>query len=209
MPQTSLTEEKKILRARMRALRRSLTPTQAARMAEGAQKRLLGSTLWNGASSVALYVSLKDELDTAPLLDAAWAEGKTLFLPRVRQKAPGLMDFVAVRHRHQLRPGPFQLQEPQDDLPGFSAEEAGISFCPDIIIVPGVAFDRHGRRLGFGGGYYDRFLSGLRRPGSRPCALVGFCYACQLLDHDLPAQAWDQRMTHICTEEEWLCPQHP
>lgn len=206
MPQTPPTEEKNMLRARMRALRRSLPADQAAAMARRARERLLASSLWSGAHSVALYVSLPDELDTAPLLDAAWAQGKALFLPRVRQQHPGLMDFVAVQDRSQLRPGPFHLLEPLDRLPGFGASDAGRSFAPDMVIVPALAFDRHGRRLGFGGGYYDRFLHALRQPdGTARCALVGLCYACQLLDSDLPSQDWDQRMTHICTEDQWLC----
>lgn len=205
MSATSLPEQKKVLRSRLRRLRREVAATRGEELAARAHAHLLTSPLWRQARSVALYVSLPDELDTAPLLDAAWQAGKTLYLPRVRQQY-GLMDFVAVRGREELRPGPFQLLEPLDSLPGFGPEEAGTAFRPDVFIVPGLGFDRQGRRLGFGGGYYDRFLSGVRAQGgdAGPCPFVGLCFHCQLQDA-LPAEPWDERMTHICTDREWLC----
>lgn len=199
-----LPEQKKALRSRALRARRELPQPLRAMLAARAHERLLASSVWGEARAVALYVSLPDELDTAPLLEAAWQEGKTLFLPRVRQQY-GLMDFVRVRGREELRPGPFNLLEPLDSLPGFGPERAGEDFCPDLFIVPGVAFDRQGRRLGFGGGYYDRFLSGVRQaPRGTAPHRAGLCFACQLLD-ELPAEPWDERMTHICTDEEWLC----
>ena len=205
MSATSLPEQKKALRARLRQARREVSATRGGELAARAHAHLLASPLWRQARHADLYVSLPDELDTAPLLDAAWQAGKTLYLPRVRQQY-GLMDFVAVRGRDELRPGPFQLLEPRDELPGFGPEEAGSAFRPDVFIVPGLGFDRQGRRLGFGGGYYDRFLSAVRRQdgGCAPCAFVGLCYHCQLQEA-LPAEAWDERMTHICTDREWLC----
>lgn len=204
MSVTPSTEQKKNLRSRALSARRALLPPQRDQLAARAHERLLASSVWREARAIALYVSLPDELDTAPLLEAAWQTGKTLYLPRVRQQY-GLMDFVSVRGREELRPGPFRLMEPPDSLPGFGPERAGLDFCPDLFIVPGVAFDRQGRRLGFGGGYYDRFLAGVRR-AARDTAphRVGLCFGCQLLD-ELPAEPWDEYMTHICTDEEWLC----
>ena len=201
---TPLPEQKKALRSRLLRARRAVPLDQRQELAARAHGHLLVSRVWREARAVALYVSRPDELDTAPLLDAAWHAGKTLYLPRVRQQY-GLMDFVAVHNRDELRSGPFNLLEPLDSLPGFGPEQAGGDFCPDLFVVPGVGFDRQGRRLGFGGGYYDRFLSGVRQAAAdTPPSLVGLCYACQLLDA-LPAEAWDERMTHICTDEEWLC----
>lgn len=204
MSATSLPEQKNALRARLRQARRDVAAAQGRELAARAHAHLLASPLWRQAQDVALYVSLPDELDTAPLLDAAWQAGKTLYLPRVRQQY-GLMDFVAVRGREELRPGPFHLLEPLDGLPGFGAEAAGTTFRPDMFIVPGLGFDRQGRRLGFGGGYYDRFLAAVRaQSDAGPCAFVGLCYHCQLQE-ELPAESWDERMTHICTDREWLC----
>ena len=108
MSATSLPEQKKALRARLRQVRREASATQGRELAARAHAHLLESPLWRQARTIALYVSLPDELDTAPLLDAAWQAGKTLYLPRVRQQY-GLMDFVAVRGREELRPGPFQF----------------------------------------------------------------------------------------------------
>ena len=75
----------------------------------------------------------------------------------------------------------------------------------DLILVPGLCYDREGYRLGFGGGYYDRFLAafGARGSGRRPL-LVGLCYAFQVVDA-LPSQDWDRPVDCLCTEEGLVC----
>ncbi|MFT4302335.1 MAG: 5-formyltetrahydrofolate cyclo-ligase, partial [Desulfovibrio sp.] len=183
----------------------------AKERAEAAQKNLLMADCWRQASSVALYVGIKDEMDTRMLLDAAWGEGRTLWLPRVRRGQPGIMDFVACASREQLQPGPFGLLEPDAALPGVGPESVaagaahaassgnGTGFAPQLMILPGLAFDLTGGRLGYGGGYYDRFLQ-----AGLDCPRVGFCFDFQLVP-SLPLAPWDQRVHHLCTEERLLC----
>lgn len=211
LPPDAVAARKQALRERMTRLRRE-QPTHLAReRAVAAQENLLRSDCWRQASSVALYVGVKDELGTGLLLEAAWREGRTLWLPRVRRGQPGFMDFVACVSREQLRPGPFGLVEPEADLPGFGPEdvaagagrghstEGGAAFAPSLMVLPGLAFDLEGGRLGYGGGYYDRFLqAGLE------CPRVGFCFDFQLVP-PLPLAPWDQRVHHLCTEERLLC----
>lgn len=196
----------------MRALRGEQPPELAMARSLEAQRRLMASPLWRGARSVALYVGVRGELATQELLRAAWREGRTVWLPRVRQDEPGRMDFVACAGFAQLRPGPHGLLEPDAALPGVapgvnaavrSCGDPGVSstavFAPDLALLPGVAFDLAGGRLGYGGGYYDRFLEhGLA------CPLVGLCFAFQLVA-SLPLAPWDRRVNYICTEERILC----
>ena len=193
------------VRRAMRALRGAQPPELAAARSLAAQKRLMDSPLWLGARSVALYVGVRGELATQNLLSAAWRQGRTVWLPRVRRDEPGLMDFVACEGPEQLRPGPHGLLEPDAALPGVApgqtkaAAPNGHVFTPDLALLPGVAFDRKGGRLGYGGGYYDRFLEhGLA------CPLVGLCFAFQLVE-SLPLAPWDRRVNVICTEEQLLC----
>lgn len=78
-------------------------------------------------------------------------------------------------------------------------QHTALAFAPDLALLPGVAFDRAGGRLGYGGGYYDRFLE-----KSLNCPCVGLCFEFQLVP-SLPLAPWDQRVNYICTEERILC----
>ena len=212
-PQTAQARDD--VRRAMRRLRAGQPPDIAEARSLAAQRRMLGAPMWARARSVALYVGVRGELGTHVLLQAAWQTGKTVWLPRVRPEASGLMDFAPCSGPEQLRPGPMGLLEPLDSLPGVGPEmnmDAGHNaghnagrdaklpvFAPDIALLPGVAFDLAGGRLGYGGGYYDRFLEkGL------DCPRVGLCFEFQLVE-SLPLAPWDQRVNYICTEERMLC----
>ena len=103
-------------------LRREQPAELAKKRARSAQERLLDSPFWQQAGSVTLYVGIKDELGTSLLLEQAWGSGRLVWLPRVRRGTRGIMDFVACAGRHQLRPGPFGLLEPDAALPGVGPE---------------------------------------------------------------------------------------
>ena len=217
LPQAALPEEtacaRNDVRRSMRRLRAEQPPELAQSRSAAAQQRLLDWPLWQQARSVALYVGVRGELATGILLRAAWQEQKVVWLPRVRPEAPGLMDFVACGGPHQLRPGPLGLLEPVDCLMGVGPEgphgaqpgqpdvdtATNLHFAPDLALLPGVAFDHSGGRLGYGGGYYDRFLE-----KSLNCPRVGLCFEFQLVSF-LPLAPWDQRVNYICTEERMLC----
>lgn len=199
-PAASLAAQKAALRERMRMLRREQPPGLARARGLEAQQRLLDAPCWGAARSVALYVALKGEMPTEKLLEAAWQSGRAVYLPRMRPHEPGRMDFVACDGFSQLRPGPFGLREPEASLPGFGAEDVGKGFAPDLLVLPGLAFDRRGGRLGFGGGYYDRFLDNAQLS----CPSVGLCFAFQVLGN-LPLEQWDRRVRFLCTEEGFTC----
>ena len=135
---------------------------------------------------VGLFVSLVDEIDTAPLLEMLCDSGVQIALPRVRI-AETQLDFVLARDLKTLKAGPFRLLEPV-------GEPVPVDTI-DIVIVPGLAFDRKGGRLGYGAGYYDRALAHYERPR------VGYCYRFQLLEHDLLLSPHDRRMTAIAHNE--------
>ena len=208
-PQTAQARDD--VRRAMRRLRSGQPTDIAEARSLAAQRRMLGTSMWAKARSVALYVGVRGELGTQALLQAAWQAGKTVWLPRVRPEASGLMDFAPCHGPEQLRPGPMGLLEPMDSLPGVGPEMgtdarhgAGHGaelpvFAPDIALLPGVAFDLAGGRLGYGGGYYDRFLE-----KGFNCPRVGLCFEFQLVA-SLPLAPWDQRVNYICTEERMLC----
>ncbi len=138
--------------------------------------------------SVAAYWPFRDEIDVRPLLAALEAMGCNCLLPvMIGRKEP--LQF------HQWKPGDvlessrFGVLEPSKFHP---------STTPDVVILPLLAFDRHGMRLGYGGGYYDRTLNALRRKGE--VLAIGVAYHDQEMD-DIPHDAYDQKMDALVTDQ--------
>lgn len=154
-----------------------------------AARRALGEALarallaWPGlarARRVALFASLPDEPDTGPLDAALSAQGRDVLYPRCEGER---LVFVASR-REVLVAGRYGVREP---AAGLTAEALR---SDDLVCVPGLAFDREGRRLGRGGGYYDRLLAEARR-ASRPPVFLGIAEPGALVER-VPAEAHDQ-----------------
>ena len=145
---------------------------------------------------VAGFAATRAEIDPAPALDAASRGGARLAWPRVASAAD---DGVQVKPRLRfhlagrgdLRPGRFGIWEPDPSCPEVTAGEVA------VMLVPGLAFDIHGNRLGFGGGYYDEVLAG--EGGERPGFVVGVGYDFQVVD-SVPADAGDARVDCLVTD---------
>lgn len=141
------------------------------------------------------FASHDNEVDLTGFYEE-WLRDRRLAFPRV--VADGFMVFSEVRSLDELEPGAFGILEP----PGPPLHIEAI----DAFLVPAVAFDRGGRRLGFGGGYYDRLLGPLHERQQRISILIGIGYSWQLLDDDLPSDPWDVRMGRIVTDAEIWSP---
>lgn len=152
------------LRLQAKAARRQMAGPLKEKKDRAIAGRVLQLGAFRRAGLVLLFVSTPIEIETRPLIEACLALGKRVALPRCR---PGSreMDFFLVEGLHQLERGAFGLWEPVPALCRRVTSFRG-SFC----VVPGLMFDREGYRLGYGGGYYDRFLS--RYPG----VTAGICY---------------------------------
>ena len=186
---------KQALRAGMRRLRLEQPAALWEERSRAAQERLMRSPCWLQAKTLALYMPAKGETGTELLLESALADGRRVFYPRVLG-GNGAMEFVEVRGQGDFAPGAFGILEP---LPALAGETAG-TFRPDLAVVPGLAFDRRGRRLGFGGGYYDHYFAHASR-----LTLAGFCFSFQLC-REVPADPWDVTMDAVCTDEELVLP---
>jgi len=165
---------------------------------------LLAHPVWRAARSLAAFVGVRGEPDTRPLLDAALAEGRTLWLPRVLHGPSGLSVLVAVTDLATLAPAPFELLEPSPHpdeitLPSFTAASP-----IDLVLVPGLAFTRTGVRLGFGAGHYDRLLAAVMHDPTP--VRVGLCFSTFLdpPEGPIPSAAHDVPMHWIATEHGML-----
>lgn len=196
-----LAADKASLRRDMLRRRNALTPDLAAANAEAAQAALLAHPLWQSAGQVVLYVSVRNELGTARLIEAAWNTGKQVLLPRCDPTCTGSMCLAPCLCHADLAPGSHGIPEPSPERCP-TLDQTAPGFAPDLAVIPGVAFDRTGNRLGYGGGYYDRFLAG---PGMARATLIGFAHAFQIVDA-LPAEPWDRPVVALCSEEGliWL-----
>lgn len=147
-------------------------PAAAVRRAGEAAARHLGRSVeLAGCRSVILYASLPDELPSPPLLSLARSRGKPTCFPRMT--AEGVLTMVACEQWEDLSAGRYGVLEPPSGWPGRPLQEG------DLVLVPGVAFDRSGHRLGRGGGYWDRTI-----PAGRPegLMLIGVSFACQQIE---------------------------
>ncbi len=179
--------DKEAIRADMLRRRRAMFPDQVALTSGLAQQRLLATTLFAAVNSVALYHPIHNETATDDIFNAAISQGKVVFFPRVEGE---VLRFVSVGSLDQLVPGCFGVSEPPVDL-----QVTG--HVPDMILVPGVAFDRRGHRLGYGRGFYDRYLSDCP-PG---VCKIGFSYSFQLCDV-IPDDDHDQLLDALVTDTE-------
>ena len=172
------------LRGQIRAQRRALSPQAQRAAALAVCGHALAFAPLRAAHSVMAYMACRGELDLTPVLEALLAQGKTLLLPRCEQD--GRMTARRVTSLSQLAPGAYGVQEPDAACEVFAPENIG------LVLAPGVAFDRCGRRLGQGGGYYDRFLARTR------AMRVGICHDFALVER-VPTQAHDLAMDSIIT----------
>lgn len=172
----------------MRDLRDALPPGAHAGASAAAARHLLSLPEVARADTVALFGSTRGEIDTAPVHAALVARGATVAYPRVVAGTPRLA-FHAVRDLAALRPGErLGVPEPPADAPELRLEDIR------VFIVPGLAFDPTGARVGWGRGHYDHTLA------AAPRALrVGYAFEFQIVAA-VPAGAGDERMDVLCTE---------
>jgi len=178
---------KRSLRQQMLARRRSLGQAEWHASSRMAQQNLLSLEEFRRAACIALYAPTHNETDTALLLETAFETGKRVLYPAVCGEN---LVFRQVEGLECLNHGCFGILEPCFTGLDHQADEA------DLIVVPGVAFDPGGHRIGYGKGFYDRFLS---HPGLS-AELVGLCHDFQLIDGALPADQHDIRMDLVVTD---------
>ncbi|MDO9379237.1 MAG: 5-formyltetrahydrofolate cyclo-ligase [Nocardioidaceae bacterium] len=181
-------------------LRRRLLAARAARTAEARAsagvalgERLLTADLVAGARTVAAFVSFGAEPPTSPFLDACLATGVRVLVPLVRPA--GVLDWAEL-DGSDLRPGGLGIPEPTGRPLGTSALSTA-----DVVLVPALAVDPAGHRLGRGAGYYDRALAGLRDGVPR----IAVVFDDELLPH-VPTEPHDVPVTHHLTPSTPLTP---
>lgn len=187
----TLHEAKASLREKVRQAILAMPPDVRAGMDHHICTHLLTSCEFRCSSGILLYCAcFPEEIRTRPLLQACLSTNKRLYLPRALPEGHRLKVSLIDDPDSQLEEGYCHIPEPRADLP--EADLAGV----DLIIVPGLAFDELGFRLGRGGGYYDRLLSTVHTP----VFTVGLAYEVQMVP-DVPRGEGDRPVGAVMTED--------
>jgi 5-formyltetrahydrofolate cyclo-ligase len=184
---------KHALRERVLAARLKLSPELRTARSRAACERLAGLEEFRAARAVALYASIGAEVETGPLAEEIARAGKALAWPRA--VSPGRVLGFAVAARDELVPGPRGTREPPAAAPALPADAL------DLVVVPGVAFDADGRRLGRGGGFYDATLAALPERVAR----LALAFELQVVDA-VPDEPHDAAVDAVVTEARVLRP---
>ena len=174
---------KRATRARARDARDGVEPAERRLAAQVLSHALLELSELESARVVLAFAALPNEIDPAPAVWRLRARGAAIAYPRI--EAPGVLGIHLVAHELELIAGPFGLAQPSEHAPRAARDSI------DAVIVPGVAFDECGRRLGYGGGYYDRLLPTLRLD----CLRIGIAFDEQIVS-DIPVDEHDA-LVHI------------
>lgn len=179
-------DEKNVIRKRMKQLRADMTRTERFEKSMRIFEQLITVLEFKRADRIYTYVSMDNEIDTIMFIDYSLSLEKRVFVPRVSGKD---MEFYEISDISELNPGYMGIYEP--DINGKEPDYSRTGF----MCMPGLAFDRSYNRIGYGGGFYDRYLS-----VENKLYKAALAYEAQLLE-SIPAQDGDVRPDMIVTEE--------
>ena len=184
------------LRKLIRQRRQQLSPAQQQQAANDLISQALALPALSHSQHIALYLANDSELDTFPLIQTLWQQGKQLYLPVLHPFVAGYLLFVRYDPDTLLYPNRFGIPEPLAQCHHLQPVNQ-----LDIIFTPLVAFDLKGNRLGMGGGFYDRTLSQLSAKSRSQ--VIGLAHSCQQVDV-VPGEAWDVPLKQIITPGKYF-----
>ena len=179
--------DKKELRIKMLKMRDQQKPADRALWDDIIYSKFTGSEYYRDARVIFIFVSFRSEVDTHRIIRKALEDGKTVGVPKVLSKEKGI-SVCRIESMSDLEEGYFGVLEPKEGCPLIPAEEI------DLIALPGAAFDRDGGRIGYGGGFYDKYLSETAAAAKK----IALAYKMQVLS-SVPMEDTDIRVDDIVT----------
>lgn len=180
-------QQKNELRKEIRALRKAHTDAEIHTMSLSVKEQVLKLSEYQKAEVLYAYMDCKHEVETRDIIRSAWAEGKRVAVPKVQGQE---IQFYYITSFEDLEEGSFGIQEPGEGEAA-EAEDA-------LLLMPGVAFDPERHRVGYGGGFYDRFLE-----KHRGLAAVALAFEFQVKE-EVPFEEFDIRPAKVVTEQRVL-----
>jgi 5-formyltetrahydrofolate cyclo-ligase len=184
-----VTRQKNLLRDEIAQKRKLISSRDQKNADEKIRLRLSAVPSFSQSSAICMYASLPEEVDTRNSIEQLFQQKKNVVVPKVGKG--GLLDLCRISSLSDLKPGKFHIPEPDN------THEIVSPLLIDVFIIPGVAFDRQGNRLGRGRGYYDRLLQGIRAP------IIALAYDFQVIAQ-VPRASYDVSVPVIITEKETI-----
>ena len=180
---------KQQLRQELGPLRDAIPPEGKRRLDELIRRRIASSRAFRSAGTVLFYAPVRGEIDLLPLVRLCRRQGKQVGFP-ITDTGSRTICFRQLTPKDRLSPGAYGIPEPPADAPLCTVDSR------TLCLLPGLCFDRRGNRLGYGAGYYDRFLAGF------PGVTVGTVY--EKLMREIPAEPHDVPVRYVVNEREWI-----
>lgn len=155
--------------------------------------KFLNSNYYKNSNKIFIYVSYSSEIDTIKIINKALGDGKEIFVPRTVFDTKA-MDAVKINSLENMKKDRYGILEPEEGKPCVDPDEL------DLIVVPGVAFDKKGGRMGYGAGYYDRYFKKISNEKRNHVKKVALAYDFQIID-DVPMDKQDVKIDYIITDK--------
>ena len=179
--------EKKAIRNEILAIREALSKEEVQKKSQIICEQLMKMSCFEYAKWIYGYMPIRNEVNICPFLEYLMKKGKKIALPRVNGDS---MEFYQITSFEDLEEGSFHIPEPKKECP--KAEAGG------FILIPGVAFDREGGRIGYGKGYYDKYFSS----HNQALIKIGIAYTIQLIEI-VPTTPTDVKLDGLVYDEDW------
>ncbi|WP_195266102.1 5-formyltetrahydrofolate cyclo-ligase [Clostridium sp. 1001275B_160808_H3] len=180
-------EEKRVLRNKILEIRDSLDNSKKEIMDTKIFNELINTELYKKASNIFIYISFSNEINTINIIEKAFEDRKNVFIPKV-YKDEKYMKAIKLNSFDELKKNSMGILEPIDDSDYIEKENI------DLIVVPGVVFDNECNRIGYGGGYYDRYLNEIKSKENK----IALAYDLQVVDK-IECEAHDIKVDYIIT----------
>lgn len=186
--------KKKLLRKEILNIRNNMNSDNKKEKDTIIKEKFLNSDYYKKAKNIFIYISYGSEIDTKEIINYALDDGKTIFVPRTEFETK-LMDAVKITSLNNMTEDRYGILEPSKEEPYIQPDQL------DLIVVPGVAFDKEGGRTGYGAGYYDRYFKKISKERAGEIKKVALAYDFQVIDN-VPIDEQDVRIDCVITEKK-------
>jgi len=188
--------DKKILRKEILTKRKNIDIVEKEKMDRKICDKFYESKYYRDAKNIFIYISYDSEINTKEIINKALIDNKKIYVPRTEFKTR-LMDAVEITSLENLIESEYGILEPSIYEPYIEPNEL------DLIVVPGVGFDRNGGRMGYGAGFYDRYFKKISKDKMQKIVKLALAYDFQILE-DVPMNEQDVPVNYIITEKEFI-----
>ena len=192
----TIVNDKKMLRKEILAKRKNIDTAKKEDMDKKIADKLYESKYYKEAKNIFIYISYDSEINTKEIINRALIDNKKVYVPRTEFKTR-LMDAVEIASLDNLIESEYGILEPAMEEPHIEPDEL------DLIVVPGVAFDINGGRMGYGAGFYDRYFKKISKDRIEKIKKLALAYDFQILEK-IPMDEQDVPVNYIITEKEFI-----